>query len=831
MASALNWAVFGFLVCSHAVGAELGQYARESSAPASSRAARPKRPCLSGIYPHLAYFNEEDECGTGAVVPWADRLWVITYAPHAPQGSTDKLYEIDASLNMVIRPESLGGTPANRMIHRESNQLLIGPYAIDANRKVRAISPQRMPGRLTGTARHLTDPAGKVYYATMEEGFYEVDVHSLDVKTLYPDYHNLPDLPTGGDLLPGYHGKGLYSGQGVLVYANNGEKSPAAMQQPFITSGCLAEWNGRDWKVVRRNQFTEVTGPGGIYGNDSPETDPLWSIGWDHRSLILMLRDAGTWHTYRLPKASHSYDGAHGWNTEWPRIREIGEDDLLMTMHGMFWRFPRTFSAANSAGIAPRSTYLKVIGDFCRWGDRVVCGCDDTAHNEFANKRKAKGNIAAPQSHSNLWFLDPWQLDHLGPVIGRGAVWLEDDIAVDSVSDPYLFSGFHKRGLHLVHGSPHEARVTLEIDQHGNGRWTPAREIRLEPKAHTWVDLSGVAPAPWIRLRSHTALMKATAWFHYRNRDDRPTEPASMFRGLAGLSDGDVTGGIIRAHDGNKRTLEFASAIADAGGPRDLGYYELDGELRLRRVTDVQAQQLLKKNAAIPAGILMADEASVLFITDVGWRFRLPKSHAVFDRNSPLGPCRVDREVSTERDLFNAHGTFYELPAENAGGFARVRPVATHNLWINDYCSYRGLLVMSGISAEAPSENPHIIRSDDGRAALWVGAIDDIWKLGKPRGHGGPWKDTPVKAGEPSDPYLMTGYDRKRIALSHGHSEAMTVHLELDITGAGQWVRYRTFLVEPGKATEYVFPDAFDACWLRAVAERNGVLTAQLLYE
>ena len=26
-------------------------------------------PQISGIYPHLAYYNEEGECGTGAVVP------------------------------------------------------------------------------------------------------------------------------------------------------------------------------------------------------------------------------------------------------------------------------------------------------------------------------------------------------------------------------------------------------------------------------------------------------------------------------------------------------------------------------------------------------------------------------------------------------------------------------------------------------------------------------------------------------------------------------------------------------------------------------------------
>ena len=115
-----------------------------------------------------------------------------------------------------------------------------------------------------------------------------------------------------------------------LVYANNGELSDLARTRPDIESGALAEWPGTgDWRVVRRNQFTEVTGPGGLFGNDDPPSDPIWSIGWDHRSLILMLRSGGAWQHFRLPKASHCYDGAHGWNTEWPRIREIGEDDLL----------------------------------------------------------------------------------------------------------------------------------------------------------------------------------------------------------------------------------------------------------------------------------------------------------------------------------------------------------------------------------------------------------------------------------------------------------------------------------------------------------------------
>ena len=46
----------------------------------------------------------------------------------------------------IIRPESAGGTPANRMIHRESQQLNIGPHFIDRDREVRVIFRKVMPG-------------------------------------------------------------------------------------------------------------------------------------------------------------------------------------------------------------------------------------------------------------------------------------------------------------------------------------------------------------------------------------------------------------------------------------------------------------------------------------------------------------------------------------------------------------------------------------------------------------------------------------------------------------------------------------------------------------
>ena len=209
-------------------------------------------------------YNEEGECGTGAVVPWAGRLWVITYGPHKPMGSSDKLYEITPGLKQIIRPESIGGTPANRMIHKESNQLNIGPYFIDHKRKVRVIPYTSMPGRHTGTARHLKDPANKVYVATMEEGLYSVDVHDLSVVEHVKDGN--PNKKYRGQgiktKLPGYHGKGLYSSQGTLVYANNGERGKDVTKDPTVTSGALATWQGSgDWKLVRlkgnRDHYTE----------------------------------------------------------------------------------------------------------------------------------------------------------------------------------------------------------------------------------------------------------------------------------------------------------------------------------------------------------------------------------------------------------------------------------------------------------------------------------------------------------------------------------------------------------------------------------------------
>jgi len=777
---------------------------------------------VSGVYPHLAVHNREGECGTGAVVPWAGKLWVITYGPHLPDGSSDRLWEIDPSLAMRARPESVGGTPANRMIHRETNQLLIGPYVIDGAGAVRVIPPAAMRGRLTGNARHLADPAGKAYYATMEEGLYEVDLRTLAVRELIAD----GNPPRGGaaaraaeppgrvrSRLPGYHGKGLHTGQGRVVYANNGEHHPRVAVDPTLPSGALAEWRGEgDWSMVRRAQFTEVTGPGGIEGNADPDRDPVWSVGWDAKSLLLMVLDGGEWTAFRLPKPSHSYDGSHGWNTEWPRIRDIGEDDLLMTMHGAFWRFPRGFRPGAAGGLAPRSAYLRVIGDFARWGDRVVLGCDDHARNEFLNTRPLKARDGAPLvSHSNLWFVEPARLGRLGPVVARGSAWLRETVGAGAVSDPFLVGGFEIRALTLSHEGGEAARFVVEIDAEGDGAWRPWRETTVAPGDAAFLELPRDLRASWARVRAPGGAAGATAHFHCREADRRPARNGKVFEGLA-RTPAPGSGGTLRSLS-----------------QEHLGWLGEDGALRLLGRDLVLAAGGTPESAAKVAAARAPSVASVrrdaasIVVEEDGRRWRLPVGEPSLAEPAP--GVRIVREVATERDLMNLGGTFFELPARNAQGMAKVRPVATHGLAIGDFCGQFGLLVMTGVAPGA--EGDRVARSSDG-SALWLGVIDDLWQMGRPRGAGGPWKDAEVRAGEASDPYLLSGYQSRSVTV--GTAQAAEIALEVDLDGTGVWVTWARVRCEPGRPRTLAIPDSLGAYWIRARADRATSATVQLDY-
>jgi len=245
---------------------------------------------------------------------------------------------------------------------------------------------------------------------------------------------------------------------------------------------------------------------------------------------------------------------------------------------------------------------------------------------------------------------------------------------------------------------------------------------------------------------------------------------------------------------------------------------------------DPKTADFIRQKFAIPQQAVTIESGSVLIVDDKGRRWRLPLGNEAFAGLTGKAALRICREVSTERDLFNCMGTFYELPAENADGYAKIRPVASHPFQINDYAAYRGLLVMTGIAPDTKA-GEHIIVSADKKAMVWAGAIDDLWQLGRPVGRGGPWKDAAVEAGKPSDPYLVGFYSQRQLQLSHDATAPVEFTIDIDPVGNGAWMNYKTVTVAPGETLNWQFPGGFEARWIRFTTNKNCHATAWLEYK
>ncbi|HEX8199249.1 MAG TPA: hypothetical protein VF590_02090, partial [Isosphaeraceae bacterium] len=203
------------------------------------------------------------------------------------------------------------------------------------------------------------------------------------------------------------------------------------------------------------------------------------------------------------------------------------------------------------------------------------------------------------------------------------------------------------------------------------------------------------------------------------------------------------------------------------------------------------------------------DRASVLLrILHRGqWtRYRLPKASHAYDHGWYTEWPRV-REVETERFLMDAHGLFYELsPLAYGGRIWGVRPICQHLRMVPDFCSWKGLLVLAGDQATAVGGNDLV---GEPQANLWFGATDDLWGFGRPQGWGGPWYQTEVRPGEPSDPYLMTGFVHKVLHLTHDADVGVHFAIEVDFLGDGTWGRYATLTVGGKGYIHHEFPAGF----------------------
>lgn len=781
---------------------------------------------VSGIYPHLTTYthgrvSEKEidngrtqwECGIGALASWNDKLYMINYGAHEPKGSEHKLYIVDKDLKMEIFEGSVGGTPACRMVHKESNQLFIGHYVINSNDEIRVIDIKKMPGRLTAVARHLKDPENYVYYYDMEGMLYEVNVHTLEPKLLYKKP------------LPGWHGKGGYTSQGKLILTNNGTRStPDPIEHWKVDTvgvygkekyGVLAEYDGENFNIVERRQYTDVTTKNGINAVAN-EQSPLWSMGWDKRSVRLSVMDkGGVWKTFLIPKATYNNDPSHGWFTEWPRIREVQPGKFMMDMHGMFYDFPSTFSHDQTAGIQPMGSHLRYIPDFIYWNDKVVLATDELS---------IQGNPLAGQPQSNLWFGSVEELSNWGPASGYGSIWLEDDVVANKPSLPYLFQGFDERILHLTNFEEKPTNILIELDKDGTGNWELYKTIALKEKEYQYVLFDSNLKASWVRLTSNQNA-KLTGTFHYTDASlERDSNEKSVFEGIASHDYKEkVLDSKLYANKENFDLTLFSGTIGKVNFTADQ-VYQLD-KYNLsfsKKAVDSSASKALKNQV-----IWEEDKASVILNFEKQ-RLRLPKGKGTYH---PL-TTRSVREVQSERILANIHGTFYEVPLYKVGKeplYNMIRPVATHNRKITDYTTWNGMLVLNGVTEEAIATK-HVLKNVDNKAAVWVGGIDDLWSFGKPTGEGGVWKDSDVKKDIVSDKYLMTGYDQKEVRLKADKDVTISL-LVYNTHYSDEASVYKTFDLKAGEEVLHKFPKGFSSHWIAAKASQDCKATAWFVYK
>jgi len=232
------------------------------------------------------------------------------------------------------------------------------------------------------------------------------------------------------------------------------------------------------------------------------------------------------------------------------------------------------------------------------------------------------------------------------------------------------------------------------------------------------------------------------------------------------------------------------------------------------------------------------DSASVILkVRDLGnpgtpsyntsWQtYRLPKASHAYDHFWQTEWPRI-REVETERYLMDAFGMFYELsPLGWAGSLWGVKPVSQHLRMIPDFTSWRGFLVLGGNQVSSIFDNNLV--TGQSQSGLWFGKTDDLWNFGKPKGWGGPWRDSNITNNVPSDPYLMTGFDHKTVHFRiHSKSKKeykdSSVVIEIDFTGtAGHlgepWNIYKEIALDitsEGAYAFHVFPEGFSAHWVR----------------
>jgi hypothetical protein len=462
--------------------------------------------------------TSRSEVGIGAMMPWANRLYFTTYLADTVVGDGGVLAYIDQSGAEVV-VDTHNSCHTGRMVHSETNQLLIGEYVIGLDgtvHKVALLAAQR----ISSWARHMSSPTTKAYACSMGSSTNPALLWEVDLTTWVAT--QVANISTGLGLTTAHvkamwtaYSSGSLTGSQYantrLLIASNVQYKPG----DAANSGVLATWDGTTF--VSRGTESHIE----IGGNYEPGSGMVCAaVGMDHKSPFLVYPSqslGGSYFRYRFPAGTHTQD--YYITQEWMRIRPVQTERLMLNAYGTWFQLSPWFRHANSAGVQnygtigidypllePIGRYVDTVTDYCVWNGRLVIGTN--------NQSEQRGYWPhAGQSQSCLKFGDIESLQRFKPV-GTGYLFYKQATTVAGVSDPMLMRGYGRKTLYLKNDGAVAVNVTIKLIDYSDSH-TYGTATGVAAGALVVVDLTGV-DADWFTLTTDAVTASFSAWVSYR---------------------------------------------------------------------------------------------------------------------------------------------------------------------------------------------------------------------------------------------------------------------------------------------------------------------------
>ena len=317
---------------------------------------------VDGIFPQLAIETDAGsatlEHSVSALIPWSNRLWVLVSSEERTVQASG-LYEVNADFKARLHQASAPGRHANRLVHQESAQAFLGPYAIDSQGTVRVID-RLVRERIAATARHLADPAHRVYHLTFDGVLFETVVDTLETRELA----NLKSELKLSEAFQ-FEFRTACSAQSRLVVGAVGDVESGRYGRK--ATGLLAQWDGESWSTVQECPVVDLVTPLTTVGDDTGQI-PLYGVGWDDASIRLFVLIGGNWQKYRLP-----------WGESCPpnvvsqtlRLRPFQAGHMLLSVPGLVYEVTTT-GQGHFGGVVPVARNLGSYADLTFWRGLLV---------------------------------------------------------------------------------------------------------------------------------------------------------------------------------------------------------------------------------------------------------------------------------------------------------------------------------------------------------------------------------------------------------------------------------------------------------------------------